>query len=100
MALVALLLILFQKKITQTVNKVFDVNYFSNELRINRVLVNIMQQLNLFLCLTPYYKLVIFNMDTFSIHTNRLSIRIVKDKNYSNNKNFIIKMLKLRNDKF
>jgi hypothetical protein len=47
MALVALLLILFQKKITQTVNKVFDVNYFSNELRINRVLVNIMQQLKL-----------------------------------------------------
>jgi hypothetical protein len=99
-ALVALLLILFQKKLTQIVNKVSYVNYFSNELRINGILVNIMQQLNLFSCLTPYYKRVIFNMDTFSIHANGLSIRIVKDKNYSNNKNFIIKMLKSRNDKF
>tara|TARA_B110000261_G_scaffold42123_1_gene49368 strand:+ start:48 stop:338 length:291 start_codon:yes stop_codon:yes gene_type:complete len=94
MALVALLLILFQKTLTQTVNKVSDVNYFSNELRINGILVNIMQQLNLFSYLTPYYKLVMFNMDIFSIHANRLSIRIIKNKNYSNNKNFIIKMLK------
>ena len=78
MALVALLLILFQKTLTQTVNKVSDVNYFSNELRINGILVNIMQQLNLFSYLTPYYKLVMFNMDIFSIHANRLSIRIIK----------------------
>ena len=77
-------------------NKVSDINYCSIELRPKGILVNITQQINLFSWVIPYYKLVIFNSNTFSIHANGSYIKMVKDKNYSNNKNFISKMLKLK----
>ena len=84
------------EKLSQTMNKVSDVNYCSIELRPKGILVNITQQINLFSWVIPYYKLVIFNSNTFSIHANGSYIKMVKDKNYSNNKNFISKMLKLK----
>ena len=84
------------KKLSQTINEISDINYCSIELRPNGILVNITQQINLFSWVIPYYKLVIFNSNTFSIHANGSYIKMVKDKNYSNNKNFISKMLKLR----
>tara|TARA_B100000767_G_scaffold233155_1_gene225366 strand:- start:147 stop:551 length:405 start_codon:yes stop_codon:yes gene_type:complete len=84
------------KNLSQTINKVSDINYCSIELRPNGILVNITQQINLFSWVIPYYKLVIFDSNTFSIHANGSYIKMVKDINYSNNKNFISKMLKLR----
>ena len=84
------------ENLSHTTNKVSDINYCSIELRPYGILVNITQQLNLFSWLIPYYKLVIFNSDTFSIHSDGSNIKIVKDKNYLNNKNFIIKMMKLK----
>ena len=84
------------EKLSQTMNKVSDVNYCSIELRPKGILVNITQQINLFSWVIPYYKLVIFNSNTFSIHANGSYIKMVKDKNYSNNKKFISKMLKLK----
>ena len=86
------------EKLSQTINKVSDINYCSIELRPNGILVNITQQINLFSWIIPYYKLVIFNSNTFSIHANGSYIKMVKDKNYSNNKDFITKMLELRRD--
>ena len=86
------------EKLSQTMNKVSDVNYCSIELRPKGILVNITQQINLFSWVIPYYKLVIFNSNTFSIHANGSYIKMVKDKNYLNNKKFITKMLKLRQD--
>ena len=86
------------KKLSQTINEVSDINYCSIELRPNGILVNITQQLNLFSWVIPYYKLVIFNSNTFSIHSSGLYIKMVKDKSYSNNKKFITKMLKLRQE--
>ena len=86
------------KKLSHTINEVSDINYCSIELRPNGILVNITQQINLFSWLIPYYKLVIFNSNTFSIHANGSYIKMVKDKNYLNNKKFIAKMLKLRQD--
>jgi len=83
--------------LSHTINKVSDINYCSIELRPSGILVNITQQLNLFSWLIPYYKLVIFNSDTFSIHSDGSNIKIVKDRNYLNNKNFISKMIKLKN---
>ena len=82
--------------LSHTINKVSDINYCSIELRPSGILVNITQQLNLFSWLIPYYKLVIFNSDTFSIHSDGSNIKIVKDKNYLNNKKFISKMIKLK----
>ena len=84
------------KKLSHTINEVSDINYCSIELRPKGILVNINQQINLFSWLIPYYKLVIFNSNTFSIHANGSYIKMVKDINYLNNKNFISKMLKLR----
>ena len=84
------------ESLSHTINKVSDINYCSIELRPYGILVNITQQLNLFSWIIPYYKLVIFNSDTFSIHADGSSIKIVKDKNYLNNKNFISKMIKLK----
>ena len=86
------------KKLSHTINEVSDINYCSIELRPNGILVNITQQLNLFSWIIPYYKLVIFNSNTFSIHANGSYIKMVKDNNYLNNKKFIAKMLKLRQD--
>jgi hypothetical protein len=86
------------KKLSHTINEVSDINYCSIELRPNGILVNITQQLNLFSWIITYYKLVIFNSNTFSIHANGSYIKMVKDKNYLNNKNFITKMLKFRQD--
>tara|TARA_B110001469_G_C9502152_1_gene250688 strand:+ start:266 stop:682 length:417 start_codon:yes stop_codon:yes gene_type:complete len=86
------------KKLSHTINEVSDINYCSIELRPNGILVNITQQINLFSWVIPYYKLVIFNSNTFSIHANGSYIKMVKDNNYLNNKNFITKMLKLRQD--
>ena len=86
------------EKLSQTMNKVSDINYCSIELRPKGILVNITQQINLFSWVIPYYKLVIFNSNTFSIHANGSYIKMVKDNNYLNNKNFITKMLKLRQD--
>ena len=83
------------EKLSHTTKKVSDINYCSIELRPYGILVNITQQLNLFSWLIPYYKLVIFNSDTFSVHSDGSNIKIVKDKNYLNNKNFISKMIKL-----
>ena len=88
------------KKLSQTINEVSDVNYCSIELRPNGILINITQQLNLFSWIIPYYKLVVFNSNTFSIHANGSYIKIIKDKNYSNNKKFITKMLNLRKESF
>ena len=85
------------ESLSHTINKVSDINYCSIELRPYGILVNITQQLNLFSLLIPYYKLVIFNSDTFSIHADGSNIKIVKDKNYLNNRNFISKMIKLKN---
>jgi len=84
------------ENLSHTINKVSDINYCSIELRPHGILVNITQQLNLFSLLIPYYKLVIFNSDTFSIHADGSNIKIVKDRNYLNNKNFINKMMKLK----
>lgn len=41
----------------------------------------------------PFYKLVIYSTEVFSIHANGKFIQLKKDKNYKNNKKFIEKML-------
>ena len=84
------------ENLSHTINKVSDINYCSIELRPYGILVNITQQLNLFSLIIPYYKLVIFNSETFSIHADGSNIKIMKDKHYLNNKNFISKMMKLK----
>ena len=86
------------KNLIHAINKVSDINYCNIELRPNGILVNITQQLNLFSIIIPYYKLVIFNSETFSIHLDETYIKLLKEKNFSNNKKFIKKMIRLKNE--
>ena len=86
------------KNLIHAINKVSDINYCNIELRPNGILVNITQQLNLFSIIIPYYKLVIFNSETFSIHSDETYIKLLKEKNFSNNKKFIKKMIRLKNE--
>tara|TARA_B110000114_G_scaffold152226_1_gene163850 strand:+ start:1673 stop:2098 length:426 start_codon:yes stop_codon:yes gene_type:complete len=81
---------------TDIVNEVADINYCNIELRPNGVIINVTQQLNLFSWVIPYYQLVVFDSETFSIHAAGGFIKMVKNKNYSNNKSFIKKMYKLK----
>ena len=85
------------KNLIHTINKVSDINYCNIELRPKGILVNITQQLNLFSIIIPYYKLVIFNSETFSIHSDETYVKLLKEKNFSNNKKFIKKMIILKN---
>ena len=81
---------------TEIVNDVADINYCNIELRPNGIILNVTQQLNLFSWVIPYYKLVVFDSETLSIHAGGGYIKIVKNKNYSNNKNFLKKMYELK----
>jgi hypothetical protein len=85
------------KNLIHTINKVSDINYCNIELRPKGIIVNITQQLNLFSIIIPYYKLVIFNSETFSIHSDETYVKLLKEKNFSNNKKFIKKMISLKN---
>ena len=81
---------------TEIVNDVADINYCNIELRPNGIIINVTQQLNLFSWVIPYYQLVVFDSETLSIHAAGGYIKIVKNKNYSNNKNFLKKMYELK----
>jgi|TARA_B110000238_G_C16141407_1_gene446471 hypothetical protein len=86
------------EKFLNSLNKVADINYCNIELRPKGVMVNITQQLNLHSWVIPYYKLVIFDSQSFSIHSDGLNIKLTKDRNYRNNKSFNSKMMKLKNE--
>ena len=86
------------EKFLNFLNKVADINYCNIELRPKGVMVNITQQLNLHSWVIPYYKLVIFDSQSFSIHCDGLNIKLTKDRNYRNNKSFNSKMMKLKNE--
>ena len=86
------------EKFLNSLNKVADINYCNIELRPKGVMVNITQQLNLHSWVIPYYKLVIFDSQSFSIHCDGLNIKLTKDRNYRNNKTFNSKMMKLKNE--
>ena len=46
----------------------------------------------------PYYRLVIYNTQTFSVHANGHFIKCKKDRYYKDSKKFIKKMSDLKND--
>ena len=80
------------------INDVNDINYGNIELRPKGILIHTTKQLYRFCWVIPYYKLVIYNTDFFSIYSDSSFIRFKKDKRYLHNKKFISKMINFKND--
>ena len=75
-----------------------DVNYANIELRPKGIIIHFTNKLERYSWLIPYYRLVIYNTDAYSIHSNGSFIKFLKNKNYHDNKKFITKMINYKND--
>lgn len=75
-----------------------DINYSNIELRPKGIIIHFTNKLNRYSWIIPYYRLVIYNTKTLSIHANGHFIKFIKNKNYHNNKSFISKMADLKNE--
>ncbi len=74
-----------------------DINYSSLELRPKGIIVHLNQDHEQYSWVIPYYKLHIYNTDSFSIHSEGTFVRFRKDKHYLQNKKFIRKISDLKN---
>lgn len=68
------------------------------DLRPKGIIVHFTNGLNRYSWLIPYYRLVIYNFQTFTIHANGHFIKFEKNKNYKENKKFIKKMINIKNE--
>ena len=73
------------------------INYANIELRPKGIIVHFTNRLDRYSWIIPYYRLVIYSTQTFSIHSNGSYIQFKKNKNYQNNKKFIHKMTDFKN---
>ena len=78
--------------------KFSEIDYGNVELRPKGIIVHFTKKLERFSWIIPYYRLVIYNAQSFSIHANGNFIQFLKNKNYKENKKFIDKMMLLKND--
>ncbi len=78
--------------------KFSEVDYGNIELRPKGIIVHYTRKLERFSWVIPYYRLVIYNSDFFSIHANGNFIQFLKNKNYTENKKFINKMVDIKNN--
>jgi hypothetical protein len=78
--------------------KFSEIDYANIELRPKGIIVHYTNKLERFSWLIPYYRLVFYNTDFFSIHSNGSFINFTKNKNYSENKKFIKKINKFKNE--
>jgi hypothetical protein len=74
------------------------INYTNIELRPKGVIVHFTNGLNQYSWIIPYYRLVIYNIQSFTIHANGHFIKCKKNKDYQDNKKFLNKMIDLKND--
>ena len=75
-----------------------EIDYGNIELRPKGIVVHYTRGLERFSWVIPYYRLVIYNSQFFSIHANGNFIQFLKNKNYRDNKKFIDKMNCTKND--
>jgi len=75
-----------------------EIDYGNIELRPKGIVVHYTRGLERFSWVIPYYRLVIYNSQYFSIHANGNFIQFLKNKNYRDNKKFIDKMNCTKND--
>jgi hypothetical protein len=78
--------------------KFSEIDYGNIELRPKGVIIHYTRKLERFSWIIPYYRLVIYNTQFFSIHANGNFIQFLKNKNYNENKKFINRMVEIKND--
>jgi hypothetical protein len=78
--------------------KFSEINYGNIELRPKGIIVHYTGKLERFSWIIPYYRLVIYNAQSYSIHANGNFIQFLKNKNYIENKKFIDRMIQFKND--
>jgi len=78
--------------------KFSEIDYGNIELRPKGVIIHYTRKLERFSWIIPYYRLVIYNAQFFSIHANGNFIQFLKNKNYNENKKFINRMVEIKND--
>ena len=78
--------------------KFSEIDYANIELRPRGIIVHYTRMLERFSWVIPYYRLVIYNSQSFSIHANGSFIQFLKNRNYKENKKFIDKMIQLKID--
>ena len=75
-----------------------DPNFSNIELRPKGIIVNFTNRLDRYAWIVPFYRLVTYSNECFSIHANGSFIKFAKNKNFQNNKNFFSKMMELKID--
>lgn len=74
-----------------------DLNYANIELRPKGIIIHFTNKLDRYSWIIPYYRLIIYSTQRFSIHSNGKFIHFKKNKNYQDNKKFISRMTDLKN---
>ena len=74
------------------------INYANIELRPKGIIIHFTNKLDRYSWIIPYYRLITYSTQTFSIHSSGSFIRFEKNKNYIDNKKFIGKMIDLKID--
>lgn len=69
-----------------------EIDYGNIELRPQGIIVHYTSKLERFSWVIPYFRLNIYNAQTYSIHANGSFIKFEKNKNYKENKKFLEKM--------
>jgi len=75
-----------------------DINYANIELRPKGIIIHFTNKLDRYSWIIPYYRLVTYNTQRFSIHSNGNFMQFKKNKNYQDNKKFIDKMIDTKNN--
>jgi len=78
--------------------KFSEVDYGNMELRPKGIIVHYTQKNERFSWVIPYYRLVIYSTEFFTIHADGNFIQFLKNKNYKENKKFIREMMDKKND--
>jgi hypothetical protein len=74
------------------------VNYANIELRPKGIVIHFTNSLDRYSWVIPYYRLVIYSSETFSIHSNGSYIKFSKNRYYQQNIKFINKMMEFKNN--
>jgi hypothetical protein len=78
--------------------KFSEIDYGNIELRPKGIIVHYTQKNERFAWVIPYYRLVIYSTEVFSIHADGNFIQFLKNKNYRENKRFVEKMIHVKNN--
>ncbi len=79
-------------------NTVSDINYANVELRPNGILVHINKGLKNYSWAIPFYQLVLYKTDGFSIHAQGKYVRFKNNRLLKENAAFIKKMIQLKTE--